>query len=196
MLDVFLVVGFLLAIFLIDRVGRVPLQLVGFAVMAVAHLCPGDRQPTARRGRRPSADGADRVRALQHVHESRPERTTFALPAEVFPSEIRSAGHGFAAGCGKLGAALGTFLFPVLLAGIGQAALLYAVAAACALGFLITLVFRVEPRGVPRRTLRRPGHAARTSRHSPVRRRLTACFVRSHIVAVVAPTALGLGHAR
>ncbi|GAA3825617.1 hypothetical protein GCM10022206_75080 [Streptomyces chiangmaiensis] len=76
-----------------------------------------------------------------------PNATTFALPAEVFPSEMRAAGHGFAAGCGKLGAALGTFLFPVLMEGIGQAALLYAVAAACACGFLITLAFRVEPRG-------------------------------------------------
>ncbi|MEU6095063.1 hypothetical protein [Streptomyces sp. NPDC047079] len=60
---------------------------------------------------------------------------------------MRAAGHGFAAGCGKLGAALGTFLFPVLLTGIGETALLYAVAAASACGFLITLAFRVETRG-------------------------------------------------
>ncbi|GAA3063111.1 MFS transporter [Streptomyces glomeratus] len=76
-----------------------------------------------------------------------PNATTFTLPAEVFPSEMRAAGHGFAAGCGKLGAALGTFLFPVLLAGIGEAALLYAVAGACACGFLVTFAFRVETRG-------------------------------------------------
>jgi Sugar (and other) transporter len=37
-LDVFLVVGFAIAIFAVDRVGRVPLQITGFAVMAVA-LC-------------------------------------------------------------------------------------------------------------------------------------------------------------
>lgn len=40
-----------------------------------------------------------------------PNATTYAIPAEVFPSEVRAAGHGFAAGCGKLGAALGVFLF-------------------------------------------------------------------------------------
>ncbi|GAA1183532.1 hypothetical protein [Pseudonocardia alaniniphila] len=40
--------------------------------------------------------------------------TTFALPAEVFPSEIRTAGHGFAAAAGKLGAAIGGLLFPVV----------------------------------------------------------------------------------
>ncbi|MEU1412427.1 MFS transporter [Streptomyces sp. NPDC005731] len=147
LLDVFLVVGFLLAIFLIDRVGRVPLQLVGFAVMAVA-LCVlaiGSQLPGGADAHLPMVlIGFGFFNMFMNLG---PNATTFALPAEVFPSEIRSAGHGFAAGCGKLGAALGTFLFPVLLAGIGQAALLYAVAAACALGFLITLVFRVEPRG-------------------------------------------------
>ncbi|MER5529781.1 MFS transporter [Streptomyces sp. NPDC002677] len=68
-------------------------------------------------------------------------------PAEVYPSEMRTAGHGFAVGCGKLGAALGTFLFPVLLASVGESALLYGVAVVCALGFVITFAFRVESRG-------------------------------------------------
>jgi hypothetical protein len=31
-----------------------------------------------------------------------PNATTYALPAEVFPSDIRAAGHGFAAGAAKL----------------------------------------------------------------------------------------------
>jgi MFS family permease len=38
LLDVFLVIGFGLAIVLVDRIGRIPLQLIGFAMMAVA-LC-------------------------------------------------------------------------------------------------------------------------------------------------------------
>ncbi|MEU1593284.1 MFS transporter [Streptomyces sp. NPDC005708] len=147
LLDAFLVVGFALAILLGDRVGRVPLQLTGFAVMTIALcvLAVGTQLP----------GGANAHLALVMVGfgvfntfmNLGPNATTFVLPAEVFPSEMRSAGHGFAAGCGKLGAALGTFLFPVLLADIGEAALLYGVAAACAGGFLITLAYRVEPRG-------------------------------------------------
>lgn len=146
-LDVFLVVGFALAILLIDRAGRVPLQLVGFAVMTIA-LCV-----LAAGSQLPGGAGKHLVLVLlgfgvfNTFMNLGPNATTFALPAEVFPSEMRAAGHGFAAGCGKLGAALGTFLFPVLLADIGAAALLYGVAAACACGFLITLIFRVEPRG-------------------------------------------------
>lgn len=54
-LDVFLVVGFVLAIVLVDRVGRIRLQLVGFAVMtialcllAVADQLPGAATPICR----------------------------------------------------------------------------------------------------------------------------------------------------
>ncbi|MFF4899200.1 MFS transporter [Streptomyces sp. NPDC001068] len=147
LLDVFLAVGFALAIVLVDRVGRVPLQLTGFAVMAVA-LCAlalADRLP----------GGADAHLGMVAVGFALfntfmnlgPNATTFTLPAEVYPSEMRTAGHGFAAGCGKLGAALGTFLFPVLLAGVGASTLLFGVAVTCALGFVITYAFRVETRG-------------------------------------------------
>ena len=35
-LDIFLAIGFAIAILLVDRVGRIPLQVAGFAVMALA----------------------------------------------------------------------------------------------------------------------------------------------------------------
>ena len=76
-----------------------------------------------------------------------PNATTYALPAEVFPSEVRAAGHGFAAGCAKLGAALGVFLFPILQGDIGNSALLYIVAGACIAGLIVTLIFKIEPKG-------------------------------------------------
>ncbi len=76
-----------------------------------------------------------------------PNTTTYALPAEVFPSEVRAAGHGFAAGCGKLGAALVVFLFPILEADVGNAALLYMIAGACLIALVVTVAFRIEPKG-------------------------------------------------
>jgi hypothetical protein len=146
-LDVFLVIGFLLAILLVDRVGRVPLQLVGFAMMTLALclLALSDELP----GGSSSHLGVVFIGfAMFNVFMNMgPNATTFALPAEVFPADVRAAGHGFAAGCGKLGAALGTFLFPVLLADIGQSALLYGIAATSAVAFLVTLVARIEPTG-------------------------------------------------
>ncbi|MFB7495393.1 MFS transporter [Streptomyces sp. NPDC056161] len=166
-LDVFLAVGFGLAIVLVDRVGRIPLQLTGFVVMALA-LCA-----LAFAGR--LTGGAEAHLLLVFAGfgvfntfmNLGPNATTFALPAEVFPSEMRTAGHGFAAGCGKLGAALGTFLFPVLLSSVGESALLYGVAVACALGFVVTLAFRVETRGRPLNELSGAEVTAITPRVTP-----------------------------
>jgi MFS family permease len=147
LLDIFLPIGFAIAIFLVDRVGRIPLQLTGFAgmtialcLLAVAELLPG---------------GADSNLAIVLVGfalfntlmNAGPNATTFALPAEVFPSEIRAAGHGFAAASAKMGAAIGVFFFPILMDDIGTAALLFIVAGCTTLGFIITAVFRIEPRG-------------------------------------------------
>ncbi|MGW1729123.1 MFS transporter [Streptomyces sp. NPDC002306] len=147
LLDIFLAIGFALAILLVDRVGRVPLQLTGFAVMALALcvLAVADQLPGGAGAHLGMvAIGFALFNTFMNLG---PNATTFTLPAEVFPSEMRTAGHGFAAGCGKLGAALGTFLFPVLLADVGESALLYGVAVICALGFVITFAFRVETRG-------------------------------------------------
>ncbi len=147
LLDVFLVLGFGAAILLVDRLGRVRLQLTGFAVMAVAlaTLALAEGLP---------GGGADHLALVivgfavfNTFMNAGPNATTYALPAEVFPSEIRAAGHGFAAACAKLGAALGVFLFPILLDDVGSSALLLTLAGACLLAMAVTAVFRIETAG-------------------------------------------------
>ncbi|MDO8183980.1 MFS transporter [Conexibacter sp. JD483] len=146
-LDLFLVLGFVIAIALVEKVGRVRLQLFGFGAMAVALALLA------------LADGLDGGGAA-HIWlvvlgfaifntfmNAGPNATTYALPAEVFPSDIRAAGHGFAAACAKLGAALGVFLFPILLDDIGSSALLLILAGGCLLALLVTAVFRIETAG-------------------------------------------------
>jgi MFS family permease len=76
-----------------------------------------------------------------------PNATTYALPAEVFPSEIRAAGQGFAAGSAKLGAAIGVFLFPILIASIGTSALLFIIAGCCLIALAVTALLGIETRG-------------------------------------------------
>ena len=76
-----------------------------------------------------------------------PNATTFILPAELFSTEVRASGHGFAAGAAKLGAALGIFLLPVLKARIGVPNLLYLLALVCFCGVAITMIFHVETKG-------------------------------------------------
>jgi len=43
-----------------------------------------------------------------------PNMTTFVLPQEVFPVEIRATFNGFAAACGKLGAVAGIWIFQIV----------------------------------------------------------------------------------
>jgi nitrate/nitrite transporter NarK len=66
--------------------------------------------------------------------------TTFVLPSEVFPVNMRTTGHGVAAGVGKLGAFVGVFLVPQLANHIGLRGLLYVAGGAAVLGFLLTNV--------------------------------------------------------
>ena len=65
----------------------------------------------------------------------------------MFPADVRAAGHGFAAGCGKLGATVGVFLFPIIQSDLGTSTLLYMIAGACVLGLIVTVAFRIEPKG-------------------------------------------------
>ncbi len=147
LLDVFLVLGFVGAIVLVDRVGRVRLQLAGFAMMTAALCVLGAAEGLPGGGDDHIALVLLGFAIFNFFMNMGPNATTFALPAEIFPSEVRAAGHGFAAGMGKLGAALGVFLFPVLLADVGESALLFGVAVTSALAFVVTYLFRIEPRG-------------------------------------------------
>jgi MFS family permease len=146
-LDVFLIIGFAIAIALVDRVGRVPLQLGGFGVMAAALAVLGLAEGL------PGGGGAHLGMVIvgfaffNTFMNAGPNSTTYALPAEVFPDDVRAAGHGFAAGCGKLGATLGVFLFPIIQADVGTSALLYIMAGGCLLGLLVTARYAIEPKG-------------------------------------------------
>ena len=164
-LDVFLVIGFVLAIIFVERVGRLRLQLFGFAMMAVALSLLAYAEDLPGGGEKHIALVAIGFALFNLFMNAGPNATTYALPAEVFPSEVRAAGHGFAAGCAKFGAAIGVFLFPILLSDIGTSALLYGVAGCCLIAFAITAIFGIETKG---RTLEEISDAVRDVAPRPV----------------------------
>jgi nitrate/nitrite transporter NarK len=77
-----------------------------------------------------------------------PNAQTYLLSGEVFPTALRGKGAGFAAAFAKIGAAATAFLFPILLADIGTATVLYILAGTSLLGALITWLFRIETKGL------------------------------------------------
>jgi MFS family permease len=147
LLDVFLPIGFAIAIVLVDRLGRIPLQITGFAGMAVALCILATSELLKGGGEAHIAMVVVGFAIFNTLMNAGPNATTYALPAEVFPSEVRAAGHGFAASSAKLGAALGVFLFPVLLDSVGTSPLLFGVAGCCLVALVITALFGIEPKG-------------------------------------------------
>ncbi|MDE3064896.1 MAG: MFS transporter, partial [Acidobacteriota bacterium] len=139
---VFAVPGYALAVWRMDRIGHRRLQFIGFAVMAACFLLLGAVPALT------STVGAFiAIFGLSYFFtEFGPNMTTFVLPSEVFPSNMRTTGHGIAAGVGKLGAFVGVFVVPQLQLHIGLRGLLYVAAGAAALGFALTRVLP-EPSG-------------------------------------------------
>jgi MFS transporter, putative metabolite transport protein len=77
-----------------------------------------------------------------------PNAQTYLLAGEVFPTEVRGMGAGFAAMIGKVGAVATTFGFPILLVSLGTRTLLYTLAVSSVLGAIVTWMFRIETTGV------------------------------------------------
>ena len=135
--NVFLVVGFLGAVALVDRVGRIPLQIVGFVGMA------------AGLGLLASSGGSARIGLIfagfvlfNLLMNLGPNSTTFLLSGELFPPAIRASGAGLAGGVAKLGAVLGAIGLPVLQASLGLEVVLQGLACLCLIAAAITYSLR------------------------------------------------------
>jgi MFS family permease len=133
---VFALPGYILAILRMDRVGHRRLQHLGFAVMALAFLA------LAAIGALTEIMGLFiAVFGLSYFFiEYGPNTMTFVLPSEVFPTSVRTTGHGIAAGIGKLGAFIGVFVVPQLQTGIGLRGMLLVAGIASAAGYCLTFL--------------------------------------------------------
>ncbi|WP_291523722.1 MFS transporter [Acidithiobacillus sp.] len=147
LIDISLLLGFLIGMWAVARFGRIRMQMVGFAGMAVgmsvlllSTVLPGG--------------------AAQHIGlvftgfivfnlsmNMGPNSTTYILPAELFPTQLRATGAGFAAACAKIGATAGVFLLPLIKNSLGVSMVLGLMAVVSLLGLLSTWVFRVEGHG-------------------------------------------------
>ncbi len=145
-LDVLLIVGIVCAVFLVDKVGRIKLQLFGFIGCAVGLLL-------AALSLKP--DGSTDLILIfagfmlfNFMTNIGPNAMTYLIAGEVFPTKVRGKGAGFAASFAKIGAVTTAFLFPVLLNEIGTANLLYILIGTSLLGAVITVWFGIETKGM------------------------------------------------
>lgn len=133
--------GYVLAAFTIDKLGRRWIQCVGFAMMALAYgllaIAPALTTITL-----PFL----LIYGLSYFFtEFGPNVTTFVYPAEIFPVMVRSSAHGLAAALGKVGAFIGAFAFPYLLATFHLPGAMAAAAVVSLIGLALTFFTLPEP---------------------------------------------------
>ncbi len=145
-LDVLLIVGIICAVFLVDRIGRIKLQIFGFIGCAIGLLLAALSL---------GPDGSTNIVLIfvgfmlfNFMTNIGPNAMTYLIAGEVFPTKVRGRGAGFAASFAKVGAVTTAFLFPILLNDIGTANLLYILVGTSLIGALITAWYGIETKGL------------------------------------------------
>lgn len=135
--------GYFVAAAMMDRIGRKSIQILGFAMMAVSFtamaLIPGIEKlifPFLV------------IYGISYFFtEFGPNATTFVYPAELFPVEARTTGHGIASAAGKIGGFAGVLTFPLLLSWHGLLTAELGAAIASILGLAVTVALLPETKG-------------------------------------------------
>lgn len=73
---------------------------------------------------------------------------TGVYPGEIFPTEIRGAGVGFATAFSRIGAAAGTFILPLSVDGLGVGVTMIIAAGICVVGAVISQYLAPETKGL------------------------------------------------
>jgi MFS family permease len=157
----------LLTVLAIERIGRRPLQAVGFLARAAAFGALGALLLAV--GHLAGVWVGALLGAGFFFGAAGPDKTTVIVPAEHFSTPTRASGQAISQAAGRLGGILGVTLYGVLAAAAGPGAGMLLFAASALLGGLATLAFIPETRQrractTAERDGARPGPALPTAR--------------------------------
>ena len=140
-LNAVVVLGSVTSVLLIERVGRRKLAIPPFWISAAALLLVGL-----------FAGVSPTVVILCFLIFSFFNAVSTALtgvyPGEVFPTEIRGAGVGFATAASRVGAAVGTFVLPVSMENLGVGTTMVFAAAVSIIGGIVSHFLAPETKGL------------------------------------------------
>ena len=163
---VFALPGYALAIWLLDRTGRKKIQCLGFTMMAVAFLSIG-LVPGVTTTVAPFV----LLFGMSYFFtEFGANTTTFINPAEIFPVDVRTTGHGISAAAGKMGAFAGAYFFPDMLASsLGLRGAEIVAGAVCLVGLGLSLWLLPEPKGLSLEQIEQTAYASSSANSKPVK---------------------------
>ncbi|WP_020495970.1 MFS transporter [Sciscionella marina] len=140
LINVFFLVGNVLALLLVDRIGRRPVLIGGFLVSGAGLLYLAIA---------PDASTLLVVVAFAAyaVFNGGPSILEWIYPNELFPTQVRATAVGLCTGISRIGAAVGTFATPWALANLGLSATMYIAAGIALSGALASLLMAPETKG-------------------------------------------------
>jgi MFS family permease len=109
--------GYFVALWLIDRMGRRPMQLMGFAAMAGLFGILAAALPQLVQSAVPAFIALYGLTFFFSNFGA--NMTTYVIPAEVFATKAKATCHGISAASGKVGAAVGAAMMSPLLTAYG-----------------------------------------------------------------------------
>ena len=156
--------GYIPLALLIDKIGRIWPQIIGFLGSAGAlwlvgmasvhvhhewHMIHGHAVKIVVAGTATLAVIFIGMLLSQISNSFGPGNTTYVLAAEVYPTDIRATGHGFATAVSRLGAVASTYFLPVICAGMSQIHFFFLLSGLSVVAAAATWLFRVNTTGRP-----------------------------------------------
>lgn len=140
-INIVFLLGCLPALRLVETVGRRPLIIWSFALMAL---------PLFVLGFAPGAPVAIIIACfcMYAFFSGGPNILEWAYPSELFPTEVRASAIGITTGASRIGAAVGTFVIPFALRDWGVGPTMMAAAILTAIGWLVCVLMAEETRGM------------------------------------------------
>jgi len=108
--------GYYFTFFLVEYIGRKPIQLLGFSMNFIIFCVMAGKYHTLQTHH--NATIACFI-FLQFFFNFGANSTTFIIPAEVFPTRVRGFSHGLSAACGKCGAIIASLAVSIMSTNVG-----------------------------------------------------------------------------
>ena len=138
--NLFFVIGCIPALWLVENWGRRPLNIWSFVFMTIGMLILGFF----------SGAGIGVIVTgflIFCIAVGGPSVLCWVIPNEVFPTDIRSSATGISTAISRIGAAIGTYLVPTMLLGLGVGNTMLVMAGVCFAGVILCVTLAEETKG-------------------------------------------------
>ncbi|WP_339228527.1 MFS transporter [Oceanobacillus sp. FSL K6-2867] len=135
----FFLIGALITLFLVNKIGRRHILIWPFLITGITLFLLGIVSEA-------SIGLIIGLFAIFAIFNGGSSVLQYVYPNELFPTEIRATAVGFGTAMSRVGAAVGTFLLPISMNGIGIGTTMIIGAVLCFIGFIVSLFMAPETR--------------------------------------------------